>query len=185
VWTSSQTTSRVIAMIRLMSSKVCLNPLVNTSDATPGCSFEFMAENIAVGRRMERTLYHNQFYPYFNPPGTYPSVRSEWLSCVGWACRFCSQMRAPPVRKAMPGMSRRWSTTTPVIVVCSSLSLLLINQPNSWVKSDQHTYSHLVPKRRKIARMASTALKGRTSAAQRSRHPWTYLFNVITTKSPN
>jgi hypothetical protein len=42
-----------------------------------------------------------------------PMVRSEWFSSVGCACRFCSRIRAPPVKKAMPGMSNRCKRTTP------------------------------------------------------------------------
>jgi hypothetical protein len=44
---------------------------------------------------------------------THPTVSRDWLSMVGCWWRFCSRIRAPPVRKAMPGTRSKRRMTTP------------------------------------------------------------------------
>jgi hypothetical protein len=94
---------------------------------------------------------------------THPIVNRDWFICTLCACRFCSKMRAPPVRKAIPGMRSRCRMTTPAMVAWRRRSLPMCvsygtgRQVKSKVLLELATYSHLI--KRTMARVPSTALK--------------------------
>jgi hypothetical protein len=93
---------------------------------------------------------------------THPIVNRDWFICTLCACKFCSKMRAPPVRKAMPGMRSRCRMTTPAMVAWRRRSLPMCvsystgRQVKSKVLLGLATYSHLI--KRTMARVPSTAL---------------------------
>ena len=76
------------------------------------------AEKSAVGKRMLITLRVRVSLESTAAKAavTHPTIKRELLSCAIWGLRSCSQMLDPPIRKAVPGMSNKCRTMTPMMV---------------------------------------------------------------------